>query len=236
MLCKLSEVFCMIEMINVTKEYIKDNHKVIAIQDININFECGKMYAIMGPSGSGKTTILQLLGLLDIPSKGCIKIEQQNISSMKERAIDKFRSNEIGFIFQSFYLNENLNAVENVILPLLINNKIKKQNRKKLAILLLITLGMKNRLFHYPKELSGGEQQRVAIARAVANNPKIILADEPTASLDYENSNIILSFLKKMSRRNKCVIVTSHNDVIKKYADYVIFLEDGMIKEKEVIK
>ena len=226
----------MIEIKEITKEYKIKNKTIIAINNITTNLEYGKLYLIMGPSGSGKSTLLQMLGLLDPPTRGKILIDKKDIYLLNNYEKNNFRSKKVGFIFQSFYLNENLNSYENVMMPMFINPKIKKTNRKKLAILLLNSLGLKERIFHYPNELSGGEQQRVAIARAIANNPDIILADEPTASLDKENEKIILNYLKKMSQRGKCVIISSHDEFVKRYADYVIYLNNGEITDKEVIK
>ncbi len=220
----------MIEVNNLTKEYDLKEKKIIAINNINFKFEKGKIYGLLGHSGSGKSTFLHILGLLDIPTSGNIIIDYKDVNLLKNFEINKIRSKKIGFIFQNFYLNPNLKAYENVMLPMLINNSINKKNRKKLSILLLKVLGLSDRINHYPKELSGGEQQRVAIARALANNPDIILADEPTASLDEKNEKIIFEFLKRMSKRGKCVIISSHSEIIKQYADIILYLENGNIK------
>lgn len=222
----------MITIKSVSKEYILNQKKVIALKSINLEFELGKLYAIMGHSGSGKSTLLHILGLLDKPTTGRICFYGKDIKKMGEKELADIRAKNIGFIFQSFYLNEKMKAYENVMLPMYINKKISKDKRKELATVLLDSVGLRNRMNHYPKQLSGGEQQRVAIARSLANNPNIIIADEPTGNLDEENEKIIFQLLKKISDRGKCVIVASHNSEIKKYADKIIRIENGTIMKE----
>ena len=136
----------------------------------------------------------------------------------------------IGFVFQDFYLDEHLKAYENVMLPMLINKEIKKEERKEKACKLLIDLGLRDRINHFPKEMSGGEQQRVAIARSLANDPKIILADEPTGNLDEENEKLVFETLKDLSKKGKCVIVVTHSEEIKKYADKILTINKGKLE------
>lgn len=201
---------------------------VCAVADFTKEFESGRFYAIMGSSGSGKSTLLNMLGSLDIPTQGVIYINEKDIAGMSEKEKAGLRMKNIGFIFQGFYLNPNLNALDNVIVPMLINPEYKdKKKREERASQLLEQFGMADRAKHYPKELSGGEQQRVCIARALANAPQIILADEPTGNLDEENERIVFETLKRLTGEGICVIAVSHNDEIKKYADEVIEMKKG---------
>ena len=221
----------MIKLTNVTKYYIKDREKINVLKSVNYEFLPNKLYCIIGQSGSGKSTLIQSLGLLLKISSGDIIINKKNISKLKENEKASIRNKEIGFVFQSFYLNPLLKAYENVMLPTYVNKNIKSNERKERAYKLLDLLGLKGRETHYPKELSGGEQQRVAIARALINNPSVILADEPTGALDSKNEKNILSILKTLSQKGKCVIVVTHSDKVMNYADVVLKIEDNNIKE-----
>lgn len=216
-----------IKVENIIKKYNLVNEIVIAINKLSFNFEYGKMYAIMGHSGSGKSTLIQCLGLLDNITSGKIYIDNEDISKKSVVEQNKLRNIKIGFVFQDYYLNNTMRAYENVMLPMLINKKYKNKNIAKIAKTLLCEVGLEDRIRHYPKQLSGGEQQRVAIARAIANNPDIILADEPTGNLDEINEKYILTILKEMANRGKCVIVVSHNPLIREYADIVINMKKG---------
>ena len=216
---------------NVVKCFEKQEEKITVLNHINYNFESGKLYAITGHSGSGKTTLINLLGLIEQPTSGKVFIDNKDVSKLNDFETSKIRSEKIGFVFQNYYLDENLKAYENVMVPMIINKNIKKEERKKLAIQLLEKFGLKERINHFPKELSGGECQRVAIARAMANNPDIILADEPTGNLDEKNEIIIFQELKKLSTEGKCVIVVSHSDRIKNYADTILSIKGGKIDE-----
>ncbi len=203
---------------------------VVAVDNLSGEFEMGKFYAIMGHSGSGKTTFLQILGLLLDSSDGKIEINNTDISSLSSSQKADIRRDVIGFVFQSYFLNKNMKAYENVMIPMLINPKI--NNKKEKAINLLSKFDLEDRINHYPDELSGGEQQRVAIARALANDPLCILADEPTGNLDAENETVVLEYLKKCSSESgKCVIVVSHNSIVKDYADVVIEMDKGKFTE-----
>ena len=208
----------------------KEN-EVKALNEVSIKFDKGKFYAIMGRSGSGKTTLINILGLMDKPSSGTYSINNQEVQALTEREKAKIRNRKIGFVFQSYYLEEKLTALENVILPSIINEDIRKENRSKKAMNILDKLGLKGRMNHYQHELSGGECQRVAIARALMNDPEIIIADEPTGNLDSENEIEIFEMLKEISQDGKCVIVVSHNDLIKSYADKVLYLNDGVLSD-----
>lgn len=215
---------------NLVKNYYKDNEKIEAVNNISYNFEKGKFYAIMGPSGSGKSTFLHLIGTLDTYDEGSVFINNIDVSSLDDLQLSKIRKEEIGFVFQSFYLNNNMKAYENVIMPIMLD-KIPYKDKKEKGITILNSLGLEKRVNHYPSELSKGECQRVAIARALINNPNIILADEPTGNLDSKNERNILELLKKLSLEGKCVIVVSHNEEIKKYADVVLKIRDGKLYE-----
>lgn len=226
------------ELKNATKKYFKNNKEILALDNINLKFEKGKFYAIMGKSGAGKSTLIQILGLLDALTEGDYYFDGVLVNNLTEIEKSNLRMNKIGFIFQSFHLNDNLMAYENIILPMVINSEINKEHYKSRALKLLKLFSLEERANHYPKELSGGERQRVAIARALANNPMYILADEPTGNLDKINEKFIFEFLKKLSRDGKCVIVVSHNDDIKKYADIIYNINSGKIvgDDYEVIK
>ena len=215
---------------NVCKVYKTKNDEVKALDNVSYEFKPGKMYAIMGHSGSGKSTLISIIGLIETYTSGKITIDQKDISELKDDELSNLRMKHIGFVFQDFYLDEHLKAYENVMLPMLINKEIKKEERKEKACKLLIDLGLRDRINHFPKEMSGGEQQRVAIARSLANDPKIILADEPTGNLDEENEKLVFETLKDLSKKGKCVIVVTHSEEIKKYADKILTINRGKLE------
>lgn len=222
------------KLIGINKTYIKNkNYKVTVLKNINAEFEKGKFYGIIGHSGSGKTTLINILGLLDNYDVGDYIIDDISSKKLNEDEKADLRMKKFGFVFQSYYLNNKLTATENVIIPMLINKRISKKERKNIAIKLLEQFGLKDRVNHYPSELSGGEQQRVALARALANNPEILIADEPTGNLDEENEKIIFDYLKDLCKKGKCVIVVSHNNILKSYSDIVYHLKDGNIYEEK---
>lgn len=214
---------------DITKTYKTKKKDVEVLKNIDLTFSLGKFYAIMGPSGSGKSTLFNILGLVDTPSSGTYKINGINTTKLTDKSSSIIRMNNIGFVFQDFNLDPYLNALENVMMPLYLNKKIKKEDREKISKDILTKLNLENRLEHFPNELSGGEAQRVAIARALVNNPNIILADEPTGNLDEELETEIFKILKSLTKENKCVIVVSHSSKIKEYADVVYTLKDGKI-------
>lgn len=214
---------------DITKTYKTKKRDVEVLKNIDLTFSLGKFYAIMGPSGSGKSTLFNILGLVDTPSSGAYKINGIDTTKLTDKSSSIIRMNNIGFVFQDFNLDPYLNALENVMMPLYLNKKIKKEDREKISKEILTKLNLENRLEHFPNELSGGEAQRVAIARALVNNPNIILADEPTGNLDEELETEIFKILKSLTKENKCVIVVSHSSKIKEYADVVYTLKDGKI-------
>lgn len=216
-----------VELKEISKEY-KNTGKVL--DNINISFEKGKFYGIMGPSGSGKTTLLNIMGTLEKQTEGQVKIMDMDISGLNEKEYAGMRVKHLGFIFQNFYLNPYLNALENVIVPMRVNDAIDEKKRKEIAENLLKRFGLCERMDHLKAELSGGEQQRVAIARALANDPDIILADEPTGNLDEENETAIVKYLKELAENGKTVIVVSHNDIVKEYADKLITIVKGKMQ------
>lgn len=216
---------------NGIKEFSLKDEKIVAMDNVNLEINTGKLYVIMGHSGSGKSTLIQILGLLDNLTHGQLYINGQDVSNISEDEKADIRQKEIGFVFQSFYLNPKLTAIENVILPMYINKDIESSNRRRKALKLLTNFGLENRINHYPKELSGGEQQRIAIARALANDPSFILADEPTGNLDVNNEEIVYNTLRELANSGKAVLVVSHNESIKKYADKVLYMNLGKLSE-----
>ncbi len=211
---------------NFSKTYVKNNQKIIALNKINYEFIKGKFYVIMGKSGSGKSTLLNSIAGLIEGDSGTILYDNQNLTNTA-----KLRNENVGLVYQNFLLNENMTAIENVMLPTFLNKNLDKIKRYKKAVNILKELDLSNRLNHYPKELSGGEQQRVAVARALINNPDFILADEPTGNLDEKNEELIFKILKKLANLGKGIIVVSHNKAIKKYADTILILEAGDLHE-----
>ncbi len=217
-----------IELNNISKTF--DNQKKITVlKNINFKFKKGKIYSLSGPSGSGKSTLLNLLSLIDRPSSGNIKIDNQSINYNKSELNDKIRSNNIGIIYQEKNLLPDFTAIENVCLSSLVannNHKIAEQESLKI----IQKVGLKDRINHFPSELSGGELQRIAISRAIVNKPRIILADEPTGSLDHENANQIFNLLFKLKNKDRVIIFATHNRFFANKADYKISLSNGKIK------
>lgn len=214
---------------NVLKCYVSESgQQVKALNLVTYKFEVGKFYVIMGESGSGKSTLINILGLMDKATKGSVFLDGVDTRKCSDDDLCKLRNEKIGFVFQNFYLNNKLTALENVLLPMYINGNVDLNKAKDL----LKTFNVLDRESHYPYELSGGEQQRVSLARALVNNPKYILADEPTGNLDSKNEDEVFNYLKDISK-DKCVIVVSHNEKIKNYADKVIYLEKGVLKDED---
>ena len=213
-------------------EHLKKTYRngVTAVQDFTAQFVSGAFYLITGASGAGKSTLLHLLGLLERPTEGVLSLCGNEISAMREGRKAELRNRFIGFVFQSYYLHPNLNALENVMVPMLIHREIPPSQRKQRAESLLEKVGLSERSSHYPKELSGGEQQRVASARALANDPPCILADEPTGNLDAEKERHIFLLLKRLSaEEGKCVVAVTHSPEPMQYADAVIRLSRGTV-------
>lgn len=218
----------MIQLTGVEKTYIRGNEEVHAIRDINLSISIGEFISVVGPSGSGKTTLLHLLGCLDKPNNGVIRINGIEVENMKESELVNIRRQKIGFVFQQFYLIPGLNVLENVTLPLLFS---RIQKSKDEIVSIIDSVGLIGRMHHNPNQLSGGEMQRVAIARALINNPEIILADEPTGNLDTENSENIFELLKSLHLRGLTVVAVTHNPELAMRAERVIRIKDGMIQK-----
>ena len=217
-----------LELINIRKSFTTEK-KINVLRGLYRKFRSGKTYAIMGPSGSGKSTLLNLLSLIDRPSSGNIKIDNQSINHNEIEINDKIRSCNIGIVYQEKNLLPDFTAIENVcIASLAANNNFKIAERESLKIIQKV--GLKDRANHYPSELSGGEMQRIAISRAIVNKPRIILADEPTGSLDHENANQIFNLLFKLKNNDRVIIFATHNRFFANKADYKISLSNGKIK------
>ena len=217
-----------IELNNISKTF--DNQKKISVlKNLSFKFKKGKIYSLSGPSGSGKSTLLNLLSLIDRPSSGNIKIDNQNINHNEIEINDKIRSSNIGIVYQEKNLLPDFTAIENVcIASLAANNNHKMAEQESLKIIQKV--GLKDRTNHYPSELSGGEMQRIAISRAIVNKPRIILADEPTGSLDHENANQIFNLIFKLKNNDRVIIFATHNRFFANKADYKISLSNGKIK------
>ena len=215
----------------VTKCYLSGSTSVRALYNVSLNIKKGEFLAIAGPSGSGKTTLLNLLAGLDYPTEGRIYVDEKDITKMGDGELSRYRRTYIGFVFQRFYLIPHLTALENVIFPKMFDRKMKEKNLKMLGLKIMEYVNIAHKSDRYPTELSGGEAQRVAIARALINNPKIILADEPTGELDTENSDKIISLFKKLNHNdNITVIIASHDPRVWQKSQRVVRLEDGEIR------
>ncbi|MBN2233701.1 MAG: ABC transporter ATP-binding protein [Opitutales bacterium] len=213
------------------KIYKRGSESIDVLRGLNLNIQAGEFLAFMGPSGSGKTTLLNLIGGIDVPNSGTITVDGQRIDSLSSSALTRWRSRHVGFIFQMFNLIPVLNAFENVEMPLLLTRLNKAQRRKHVETALDL-VGLADRMKHYPRQLSGGQEQRVAIARALVNDPSILLCDEPTGDLDRESANEIMGLIQRLSsEQNKTVLMVTHDPVAAKCADSVLHLEKGVLVE-----
>ena len=220
-----------IRLKNVSKFYYMGDNIVRAIDGVNFSVQKGDFIAVMGPSGSGKSTAMNLIGSLDVPTKGSVYLDKENISWFSESGLAQVRGKKVGFIFQQFNLIPNLTAKENVMLPMDFQG-ISKQEREEVAEELLEKVNLKDRMGFYPNQLSGGEQQRVAIARALANDPEVILADEPTGNLDTKTGEKVMNFLEELNKEGKTIIMVTHDpDLAKEHADVVYWLKDGKVEK-----
>ncbi len=220
-----------IEVRNLKKEFKLGGENVAALRGVNFAIQRGQMVSIIGPSGSGKSTLLGLIGGLDTSTSGQVIIDGQDISRMNERQLTNIRNEKLGFVFQFFNLIPTLTALENVALPIQFAAK-RQFNPTKRARELLAHLGLEDRLGHQPTQLSGGEQQRVAIARALANNPPLLLADEPTGNLNTETGELVLKTIKQLHADFKTtIIIVTHNPDIAKQTERILQLVDGEIVE-----
>lgn len=225
-----------IELKNVWKTYKMGEIPVHALRGLTMKVNHGDFLAVLGSSGSGKSTAMNMIGALDVPTKGTIYLEGKDISKLDESELAQIRGRKIGFIFQQFNLIPSLDALHNVTLPMIFQ-RYPYEKRKKRAQELLTLVGLKDRMHHKPKELSGGEQQRVAIARALANDPEVILADEPTGNLDTKTGVQIMEILTKLHKsKNKTIIMVTHDLDLVKYAHRVTYLKDGQVIKEKVIR
>jgi putative ABC transport system ATP-binding protein len=218
----------MIKTSNLTKVFRTEEVETTALDKVTMNVKEGEYVAVMGPSGCGKSTLLNILGLLDNPSSGSYIFNGTEVANLKERDRTIFRKGNIGFVFQSFNLIDELNVYENVELPL-IYLKMKPAERKKRVEDVLERMKISHRAKHFPQQLSGGQQQRVAIARAVVANPKLILADEPTGNLDSKNGVEVINLLSELNKEGTTIIMVTHNDRDAGYAHRIVNLFDGQV-------
>jgi len=218
----------MIKIEDLSKSFRTEEVETIALNKVSLEIKAGEFVAIMGPSGCGKSTLLNILGLLDNPSEGNYYLGETEVGHLKERDRTNVRKGNIGFVFQSFNLIDELNVAENVELPLTYLN-IKPSERKQMVKDILKKMNISHRSSHFPQQLSGGQQQRVAIARAVVSNPKIILADEPTGNLDSKNGGEVMELLTKLNKEGTTIIMVTHSKHDATFAHRVINLFDGQI-------
>ena len=221
----------LIKLENISKHYFMGDNVVKAVDGIDITIERGDFVAIMGPSGSGKSTGVNLVGSLDLPTQGTIFLDGHDISHLSESEVAQLRGKKIGFIFQSFNLISNLTALDNVSLPMVFQN-VSANKREAKAMKILEEIGLKDRMYHYPNELSGGQQQRVAIARALANDPEIILADEPTGNLDTKTGEQVMELLENLNKKGKTIIIVTHDsNLAMNHARKIFWMRDGKIEK-----
>lgn len=217
-----------LELKNVSKTYKTKAEEIHVLKNINLTFNSGDFVSIQGKSGSGKTSLLNILGLLDVPTSGDVFIDEKKVNMKDEKLKNILRNRKIGFVFQFHYLLNEFTALENVMMPVLVNKSMTKDKAKKRAKELLKMVDLGHRINHKPNELSGGEKQRVAIARAMINNPEMILADEPTGNLDTETSNVINELFKKISKEeNQAIIIVTHSLELANMATYKYKIENG---------
>ena len=218
----------MLKVEDLKKSFLTEEVETIALNGVSFEVKEGEFVAIMGPSGCGKSTLLNILGLLDNPTEGSYKLLDKEVGKLKEKDRTMFRKGNIGFVFQSFNLIDELSVEENVELPLIYMG-VKHSERKERVKKMLERMSMTHRTRHFPQQLSGGQQQRVAIARALVSNPKLILADEPTGNLDSKNGQEVMQLLKKLNNEGTTIIMVTHSQHDASYASRVICMLDGKI-------
>jgi putative ABC transport system ATP-binding protein len=218
----------MIQLEGVEKVYRTDKIETVALTNVNLSVRAGEFISIMGPSGSGKSTLLNVIGLLDVPTGGKVSISGHPIASFSDRNLARVRNEEIGFIFQTFHLINDLSVVDNVEIPLLYRKGLSGSERRKLALRALDRVGLHARVHHFPSQLSGGQQQRVAIARAIVGNPRILLADEPTGNLDSQMGDEIMDVLKGLNENEgTTVVMVTHDPRQSEKTERIVRLFDG---------
>lgn len=216
----------MIQLKNIEKVYRTSTIETLALNNINLTIEKGEFLSIMGPSGCGKSTLLNIIGLLDTPSNGDVKIGGQQTNGLADKQMAQFRNKTIGFIFQSYHLINDLPVLDNVELPLLYRSTSGRE-RSRLAAEALEKVGLSNRMKHYPNQLSGGQKQRVAIARAIVGNPTIILADEPTGNLDSNMGHEVMEILQKLNQEGTTIVMVTHDENMAHKTSRLVRLFDG---------
>jgi len=217
-----------LELRHIVKTYTSGNTTFNALDGVSLIIHKGEFVSITGPSGSGKSTLMHIIGLLDNPTSGEVLLEGQNISHLKEHEMARVRNVTLGFVFQQFNLLPKTSSLENVMLPLLYSD-VPKSEHKNIAIKLLAKVGLETKLKNTPAQLSGGQQQRVAIARALVNDPKIILADEPTGNLDSKSGTEIMGLLKELNKEGRTVVLVTHDMELAKQAQKIVVIKDGKI-------
>jgi len=220
----------MIRTEHLTKIYRMGEAEVYALHDVNLEIHDGEFVAIVGPSGSGKSTLLNMIGCLDKPTSGAVFIDGVDTAWLTDNELAEIRRKKIGFVFQQFNLIHTLNALENVALPLFFAG-MKRELRLKRAKELLVNMELEHRMYHKPSELSGGEQQRVAIARALANNPEIIIGDEPTGNIDSATGHAIMAILESLNKEGRTIIVVTHDADIAAHAGSRKRMRDGRVRD-----
>lgn len=218
----------LIDLKNVSKSYRNGDQEFQVLKNVHLEVEEGEFVAIMGPSGSGKSTLMNIIGMLDRPTSGEYYLEGEEVAKLSEKKLAKVRNQQIGFVFQQFFLLSKLNALQNVELPLIYAG-VSQSKRKALAEQYLKKVELEKRMHHLPSELSGGQKQRVAIARALVNHPSIILADEPTGALDTKTGEQIMELLTELNREGKTIIMVTHEPEIAAFAKRQIVIRDGVI-------
>jgi putative ABC transport system ATP-binding protein len=224
-----------IELKDIEKSYQMGDSKVIALQDVNLKINRGDFLAIVGPSGSGKSTMMHLIGALDFANKGDIFLDKQNIEHLEESQLAQIRGKKIGFVFQTFNLIPTLTAIENIAIPMIFQG-IGKEERMERGEEIIRQVKLTHRKNHFPNELSGGERQRVAIGRALANDPEVILADEPTGNLDTKTGLEIMDIFVELNKKGKTIILVTHDLDLIRYATKVLKIRDGRIVEQRKVK
>ncbi len=220
-----------IHLKNVSKFYLMGESVVRAVDNVSLDINKGDFVAVMGPSGSGKSTMMNLVGSLDVPTRGAVFLDNENVSYLTESELAELRGKKVGFIFQQFNLIPNLTVKENVMLPMDFQGT-EEWEREEVAEELLDKVNLSDRMNFYPNQLSGGQQQRVAIARSLANDPEVILADEPTGNLDSKTGKRVMDFLRELNKEGKTVIMVTHDpDLAREHADIVYWLRDGKIEK-----
>jgi len=210
-----------------TKEYVRDEFHIVALKDVDLDVRRGEYLALMGPSGSGKSTLLHLIAAMDRPTSGEIEVLGSNLAAMPDTEMARWRNRHIGFVFQSFNLIPVLTALENVELPLKLTH-LKKGERIQHAVTALKLVGLGDRLHHYPRQLSGGQEQRVAIARAIVTDPDIILCDEPTGNLDARSADEVLELLRRLNQEfGKTVVMVTHDPHAARFASHIRYIDKG---------